>query len=110
LPHPLRSQREELIELGRIYKRLNAPFGPFATFILAASTDALKSGSDSDDRRYTTIQGRIRSLSLQRDAVAAAMKTMLNAAAQGQMLNRRGAKELVARAEELIEDARRLGR
>jgi hypothetical protein len=110
LPHSLQSQREEWIELGRMYKRLNAPFGTFAGFILAASTDALKSGSDSDDSRYAVLQGRIDGLSRQRDAVAAEMRATISAAAQGQALNRQRAKQLVARAEELIEDARRLGR
>jgi len=108
LPHALRERREELAELGRVYKQLNAPFGRFAQHMLAASTVALKSGSDSDDSEYEMTQGRIRGLTAQRAALAGQMKSLLNAAAQGQSINRRTADGLIEQGEALIASARRL--
>jgi hypothetical protein len=109
VPHSLRTNREALTDLGRTYKQLNAPFGRFAMNLLAAATDALRSGSDSDDSSYMAIQGEIQDLTTQRDAVASQMKAVLTAAAFGnQAVKRRQAEALIAEAERLLRRASRL--
>jgi hypothetical protein len=60
--------------LGAVYKQLNAPFGTFGMATLSASTRALT----GDDATYTSIEGQIASLTTQRDALAAPIRTALN--------------------------------
>ena len=77
--------------------------------LLAASTGALKGGSDADDSAYAAIQGRITDLTSQRDALASEMKAMLDAATFGNRpIDQRHAEKLIDRAGELLERARRL--
>ncbi len=83
LPHALRVQRRPLTELGTVYKEINAPFGPVSFDVLRASTQALSSGSSSNDSTYGSISDRIASLTSDRDALAAQMRTVLNNAAFG---------------------------
>jgi len=64
--------------LGAIYKQLDAPFGRFGMNVLVASTNAVKSGSSTDDSRYTSISNQILSLTSQRDALADKIRTGLN--------------------------------
>jgi hypothetical protein len=77
-----RSHRE-LIELGAIYKQINAPFGQLSFDVLAASTRALASGSSTDDSTYTAISDRIAALTARRDTLAGQMRDVLNEAAFG---------------------------
>jgi hypothetical protein len=110
LPRSLREHQEKLERLGAVYKQVNAPFGRFAMHLLAVSTDALKSGSDSDDSAYTAIQGRIADLTGWRDALASDMKAMLDAAAFGNhAIDVRRAAKLIDEGEDLLERARELG-
>jgi hypothetical protein len=67
------------IALAQVYKQLNAPFGAFAMATLRASTKALAS-NDAGDATYNLIEGKIQSLTAKRDALAAQMIRMLNAA------------------------------
>jgi len=109
LPRSLREHKGELERLGAVYKQVNASFGRFAKHVLKASTDALASGSASDDSAYTSIQARIQGLTAQRDALATQMKATLNAAAfGGQPIDSRSAEKMIDQGEELIEQARRL--
>jgi hypothetical protein len=109
LPRSLRQHQEKLERLGAVYKQVNAPFGRFAMDLLAASTEALKSGSASDDSAYAAIQGRIQDLTGRRDALASEMKAALDAAAFGhQAIDQRHAERLIDRGEDLLERARSL--
>ena len=84
LPHALRRQREALTELGAVYKEINAPFGPLSFDVLSASTKALSSGAlDPSDATYNAISDRMTSLTNDRDALAAQMRTVLTNAAFG---------------------------
>ncbi|HMI99714.1 MAG TPA: hypothetical protein VK488_07785 [Gaiellaceae bacterium] len=83
LPHGLRHNTNELTELGLVYKQINAPFGPLALDVLAASTKALASGSSTDDSTYTAISNRIAALTAHRDTLAGQMRDALNQAAFG---------------------------
>ena len=103
LPQTLRAPVATLLLLGSVYKQVNAPFGQFAKDLLAASTSALKSGSDTDDRAYTRIEAQILSLTDQRDALALQIKTALDGAAfKGQPINEPQALALIARGAGLL--------
>jgi hypothetical protein len=106
VPETLRAHRETLRRLGAVYKQLNAPFGSFAMDTLAASTRALKSGTAADDGTYTTIEGRIQSLTSARDALASEIRAALeDATFGGKALNEQQAKGYIDRAESLIAQA-----
>jgi hypothetical protein len=105
----LREQREKLVRLGAVYKQVNAAFGRFALDALAASTQALQSGSGSDDSEYAQIQRRVEDLTTERDALASQMKTALQAAAFGnKAVNERQAENLIGQGEKLLERAGQL--
>lgn len=105
----LRAHRETLLRLGAAYEQVNASFGQFGMALLKASTNAINSGSSTDDSRYTSIEGSIQNLTAQRDALAAQIKTALNNAAfNGQALNEQQAKDWIAQANSLIDEANSL--
>ncbi len=103
VPQSLRAHRETVRLLGAAYKQLNAPFGLFGTSILRASTNAIKSGSSSNDSTYTTTENRIVSLTSQRDALASQIRGALDDAAfGGKPLNERQARAWIAASAGLI--------
>jgi hypothetical protein len=105
VPKTLRAHRETLRRLGDVYKQLNAPFGTFAMDTLVASTRAIESNSPGD-ATYTELEGRIETLTTQRDALAAQIRAALNAAASGDhALNEQQAKAWIRQAEILIDAA-----
>jgi hypothetical protein len=94
--------------LARTYKQLNAPFGQFAMATLKASTKALAS-NDSGDATYTSIEGKIQSLTTRRDALAAEIKGALNGAEfKGQPINTLTALSLILRGNILLAEANHL--
>jgi predicted transcriptional regulator len=109
VPQTLRAHRETLLRLGEVYKQVTASFGSFAMYTLVASTKALASGSSTDDSTYTTIEGKIADLTTQRDALMAQIRTGLNNAQfAGQALNEQQAKDWIASAQSLIDQAKAL--
>ena len=103
VPQTLRAHRETLLRVAAVYKQVNAAFGQFATDMLTASTGALTSGSAADDHVYAQTESAIAGLTSERDALAAQMKTLLNAAAfGGQAIDEQQAKQLIAQAEDLL--------
>ena len=100
---PFGSTQGTVAKLGAAYKQLNAPFGAFAMNTLAASTKAIKSGTSSDDSRYTTIENQIQSLTDQRDALATQIRDALDAAAfDNDSISRSQADAWIAQAQALI--------
>jgi hypothetical protein len=83
LPNGIRKSAAALTQLGIVYKEINAPFGPVSFDVLNASTKALSSGSSLNDNTYAAISARITSLTNDRNALAAQMRTVLNNAAFG---------------------------
>ena len=94
--------------LAQTYKQLNAPFGQFAMATLRASTKALAS-NDPGDATYTSIEGKIQSLTARRDALAAEIKGLLNGAEfRGQPFNVLKALSLIVRGSILLGEANHL--
>jgi Type I phosphodiesterase / nucleotide pyrophosphatase len=92
------------IALAQMYKQINAPFGQFGMDALAASTMAINSGSVSDDNVYTTIEGKIESLTEQRNAIAMKMRALLeNAAFNGQTISSNKAQALIKQGQTVLD-------
>ncbi len=63
--------------LAVCYKQLNSSVGQFGTDVLVADTNALKTGSSSDDSAYKSVVSKIQSLGGDRDALATQIKNDL---------------------------------
>jgi hypothetical protein len=106
LPKSLKAHHETLLRLGAAYEQINASFGQFSFDTLKASTRALVS---SDESIYGSIENAIGNLTAERDALAGQIKGALNAAAfKGQPLNEQQAKDWIARAKSLLDQANAL--
>ena len=106
MPPTLRAHGEKLLELGAVYKQLNAPFGEFSMDVLVASTRALESGSPTDDTDYASIEGQIESLTTARDSLAGQIRTALDEAAfAGKALDNQQTKAFITQAQTLIGQA-----
>jgi len=106
LPQTLIAHRATLLRLGDAYEQVNASFGQFGLDLLSASTSALKS---TDETQYESIETLIASLAGQRDGLAAQIKAALNAAAfDDQAINEQSAKDWIAQAQSLIDQANAL--
>ncbi|MEA2639175.1 MAG: hypothetical protein QOF51_569 [Chloroflexota bacterium] len=101
-PRGLNGRRETLSRLGEAYKQLNAPFGQLAMNALPLSTAALTS-STPGDARYTQIESQLQSLTGRRDALAAQIIGVLNAAEfTNQPWDERRAQELQRQAQAML--------
>jgi outer membrane murein-binding lipoprotein Lpp len=110
VPQSLRAHRETLRRLGDVYKQLNAPFGTFSMSLLKASTEAITSGSSTDDSTYDRLEGQIAGLTSRRDALASQIRAALDGAAfGGAALNEGRAKDWIDQADSLIDQAVALG-
>ncbi len=93
-------------KLAVIYKQIDASVGQFALATLAASTQAIKSGSVSDDIRYVDLENQLASLDIQRDALAAKMIALLEGAEfKGQAITQEQAQPLLAEGQALLAQA-----
>jgi hypothetical protein len=101
----LHAHSHTLLELGQIYKQINAPFGSLAQSTLTVSTYAIESTSQGD-AIYTSLENRIASWTTQRDALAAQIKQLLSQAQfSGLAINEQQAKQLIAASQSLLDQA-----
>jgi hypothetical protein len=101
---PATLQSSDAVALGDMLKRLDAPFGEFGMNTLKASSVALASDSNHDNR-YTTIEKSIASLTDQRNQVVDAMKALLAGAEAGTAIDHTQASDLLDRAQGLLHHA-----
>ena len=102
-PLEIVGHRSIWLKLAQVYKQLNAPFGAFGQATLIVSTRALKSGSLSDDSVYAALEAQIAGWTSTRDALAAQMRSILNATAfDGAPVNNQQAKSLIGQGEALL--------
>jgi hypothetical protein len=102
LPKSLRAHRETLLRLAEVYKQVTAPFGRVGLAGIDVSTRALV----GDDATQQRLEDPLANLTSDRDAVAAQMRDMLNAAAfDGQPIDEKQAKRLIKEGKKLIERA-----
>ncbi len=99
LPRALR-RNENFLELAQVYKQLNAPLG-------SVGLDSLRFANRSilgDDAGYDKFLATVADVTSQRDALAAEIKTVLDAAAfDNQPINEHQEDQLVHRARALID-------
>jgi hypothetical protein len=99
----LRLYRGTIVQLGAVYKQLNAAVGLFGRDTLRISTAALESGTSSDDSTYTTLENKLIGYGNQRDALAGQMQSMLTGAEfGGQPINVQKAQSLIAQGKALL--------
>jgi hypothetical protein len=110
VPKSLDLHRGTVERLGAAYKQLNAPFGTFGMDTLAAATDAMKTGSASDDSGYAAFDARLAELTARRDALAGQIRDALAAAAfGGRAVDEQQAQGWIDQANALLAAARSLG-
>lgn len=103
LPKSLQQARGDFQRLASLYKQITAPVGELGYGALQVSTVALASGSDADDSQYTTLEGSLNQLTAQRDALAAQIKSVLDAAEfHGVRLDNPTANQLALQAQQLL--------
>jgi hypothetical protein len=103
IPKELNQHKKTTTDLGAIYEQVNAPFGRLAMDVLIASTRAIKS---SDESVYSSIESSIEDLTTRRDALASTIKSALGAAAfQGKQIKEQDAKDWIAQAQRLLNQA-----
>jgi hypothetical protein len=96
----------KIADLEAAQEQVNAPFGQFAQATLAASTRALKS---TDDTEYNSIEDSITSLTGQRDALVAQIRSALyDAAFNGTKIPDAQAQSWIDSANSLISQAQAL--
>jgi predicted transcriptional regulator len=98
---PAALQSSDALALGDMLKRIDAPFGEFAMNTLKASTTALASDTNKDNR-YTTLEKSIAQVTDQRDEVVDGIKALLGAAESGTSINHAQATALLDRAQGLL--------
>jgi hypothetical protein len=101
----LHAHSNTLLEVGQIYKQINAPFGSLAQSTLTVSTYAIESTSQGDTI-YTNLENRVASWTSQRDALAAQIKGLLaQAQFSGLAINEQQAKQLIRSSQALLDQA-----
>jgi hypothetical protein len=102
LPFSLRQHHGTLIQLGAVYKQLDACVGQFGLDTLHISTAALESNA-SGDSTYAKLENDLNSLGGQRDALATKIITMLeNAEFNNQPINQQQAQSLISQGQALL--------
>jgi hypothetical protein len=105
LPSTLHAHSDALLQLGQIYKQINAPFGELAEDTLTVSTFALESNSPGD-ATYTNLESQIASWTTQRDVLTTQIKPMLEAAEfNGQAIDQQQAKQIIQKGQALLNQA-----
>jgi len=66
-------RRSELIQLGQLYKRINAPVNDFGKNIISLNTLAIR----GDDATYTRLESLLTDVTAERDGLAAQMQSVL---------------------------------
>jgi hypothetical protein len=96
--------------LAPVYKEIEATVGPFGLDTLAASTNALKSGSSSGDSTYTSLESQLQTLGSERDALAGQMISLLeDAEFNGQPISQQQVQTLATQAQALLNQAQAAG-
>ena len=72
--------RDALLQLGQVYKQLDATVGSFGTSVVTADTRAVATGNPGNDRTYLTFEDQLNNLTNDRNAVALQISQFLEAA------------------------------
>ena len=103
LPASVDDNLDLLVQLGQVYKQINAPFGQLGIDSLKVSTMALSSNSPND-ATYTNLENTIAGWRTRRDTLAAEIKATMDAAASGQNIDQNRAQQLIGLGRALIDE------
>jgi hypothetical protein len=102
----LRAHHESLVRLREVYKQIAAPFGAYGMDTLVASTRGIAS---TDESVYEGIETQIDSLTSQRDALEAQMRTALtNATFGGPLASEQHLKAMIEQGQDILAQAHAL--
>jgi hypothetical protein len=102
LPFSLRQHHGTLVQLGGVYKQLNASVGQFGLDTLRISTAALESNS-SGDSTFTSLENQLISYGSQRNTLTSQMISMLEQAEfNGQSIDQQQALSLISQGQVLL--------
>ena len=102
VPPSLQMNSELVIQLAQVYKQIDACVGQLGLKTLAVSTRALES-NDPGDSTYKKLENQLNAINNQRDALAAQMIALLEAAEfGGQPINQQQAQDLIAAGNALL--------
>src|SRR5438132_7821711 len=102
VPPSLQKARGVVMQLAQVYKQIDACVGQLGLKTLAVSTRALESNA-SGDSTYTQVENQLISINNQRDALAAQMIALLEAAEfNGQPVNQQQAQQLISQGNALL--------
>jgi hypothetical protein len=105
----INGNRDALLQLGHVYKQLDATVGAFGTAVVKADTRAVASGNGPNDGMYLAFENQLNSLTSDRDAVALQISQQLEAAVYDQAQISDGTvTSLVQRAQSIINRAQQL--
>ena len=105
LPKSLHAHSDTLLQLGQVYKQINAPFAALSKDALKVSTYALTSNAEGD-QTYTKLENQITSWTIERDALASQIKSLLEGAQfNGQSIDEGQAKQLILAGQALLNRA-----
>jgi hypothetical protein len=103
VPPSLKKNQNVVLQLAQVYKQIDACVGQLGLKTLAVSTRALESGSASNDSTYTRLENQLSSIGSRRDALAAQIIKVLEAAEfNGQPIDQHQAKQFIAQANALL--------
>ena len=106
LPDAVRDHLDSLVQLGRAYKQINAPFGDLAKETLKISTAALVSNASSD-AVYSALENKLESWRHRRDVLADQMQDILEGAAfDGKQVGDGKVTDLIEEANALLGEIR----
>jgi hypothetical protein len=104
LPQSLTAHYATLLDLARVYKQINAPFGQLGRDSVAVSTAALESNS-ANDAIYNSLEGKIADWTTRRNSIASQMKGMLEGAVFGEaFVNEQQAQQLIQQGHDLLSE------
>jgi hypothetical protein len=106
---PVDGSRDTLLQLGHIYKQLDATVGAFGTAVVSADTRAVATGSGSRDGQYVAFESRLAALTNDRNALALRISQALEAATfGGTSMGQAQAMGLIQQAQQVINRAQKL--
>ena len=101
LPATISNNLTAYQQLATAYKQLTAPFGTAGSASLNYATNAIGSGTTSDDSTYQTYLTNINTWVAQRDQLIGQIKPLLNNAEQGTSFDTSQVASLVSQANTL---------
>lgn len=105
LPGSLHAHSNDLLQLGQIYKQINAPFGQLSQDALTVSTFAILSTS-TGDVVYNNLESKLTGWTTTRNGLTSQIQSMLEGAEfSGESIDGQSAQNLISQGQALLNQA-----